>query len=104
MFTCSWSKRKTTSIGLGASPGFFVSPDLLEFVREEPAGEFVGAETEAVSAFELEFVADAFSFLSLSGFFGTRVVTLWIGTVSTLVRDRVSISAVTDMPGRNSSL
>src|SRR4051794_20948455 len=35
---------------------------------------------------------------------GNRVVTLWIGTVSTLVRERVSISAVTDIPGRNASL
>ena len=40
-----------------------------------------------------------------SAFFslGSRVVTLAIGTVSTLVCVRVSISAVTDIPGRNAS-
>ena len=35
--------------------------------------------------------------------FGGRVVTLWKGTLNTFVRERVSIVAVTDMPGRNSS-
>src|SRR5579872_7011647 len=35
---------------------------------------------------------------------GRRVVTLWIGTVRTFWRARVSISAETDMPGRNASL
>src|SRR5437870_11151814 len=41
------------------------------------------------------------SFLSLS--FGTRVVTLAKGTVRELLDERVSISEVTDMPGRNDS-
>src|SRR5262245_43358474 len=35
--------------------------------------------------------------------FGGRVVTLWNGTLRTFVRDRVSMVAVTDMPGRNGS-
>ena len=34
---------------------------------------------------------------------GRRVVTLAMGTVNALVRERASISAVTDMPGRNGS-
>src|ERR1044071_3301095 len=41
----------------------------------------------------------ASSFFSL----GSLVVTLAMGTVITLARLRVSISAVTDMPGRNAS-
>ena len=38
------------------------------------------------------------------GGLGGRVVTLASGTVSTLVRYSVSMSALTDMPGRKSSL
>ena len=37
------------------------------------------------------------------GSLGSRVVTLWIGAERTFVRERVSISAVTDMPGRKFS-
>ena len=41
--------------------------------------------------------------LARRGATGRRVVTARIGTLSTLVRERVSMSAVTDIPGRKAS-
>src|ERR1041385_4904197 len=92
ILTRSPSTRNTTSIGLGASPGFFGPADLLELVPASDA-EFVPAaavDLVATSAVELVRSFPALSFLSSPIFLGTRMVTLWMGTVSTLVRDRKS--------------
>src|SRR5436190_3835579 len=73
-----------------------VAPPPFPLGLAEP--EFVpGGSSKAASLLSDFFLGSAF----LS--FGRRVVTLAIGTVSTLALDRVSISAVTDMPGRNAS-
>src|SRR5664280_1450602 len=61
----------------------------IEVVAVVLAGAFV-PETPLVTAL-------------VSGSLGKRVVRLAMGTVRTLVRYRVSISAVTDMPGKNNS-
>src|SRR5258707_9782751 len=85
------STTKTTSIGLGASLAFLLA--LAEV-------ELVGVAAAATSlVFAPTLSLPSFLFLSL----GRRVVTLAIGTESTLVWDRVSISAVTDIPGRKIS-
>ena len=62
-------------------------------------------ETEFVFGTELVFAMEFVAGWSApaSFRFGTRVVTQAMGTPMTLVRERVSISAVTDMPGRKSS-
>src|ERR1700728_1057466 len=82
----------TTSTGLGLSSGFF-----------GPLNAFVPAAGARARAFvTMEFVAAVPLDVAGSGLI-TRVVTLAIGTASTLVRVRVSMVAVTDMPGRNSA-
>src|ERR1043166_32191 len=87
----AWSPSltKTTSIGLALS--FFLSPFAL-FVGVK-LEEFVALASVLVPA-DREFVLESF---------GALLVTLANGTVSAFVRERVSISAVTDMPGRNAS-
>src|SRR5664279_2001992 len=119
IFAWSPSITNTTSICLTASFDFL--SDLATLVPSV-AGAFVPAESALVVAAErLDFAAAALvpAFGELvpggsaraasfaSGFFsfsfGGRVVTLANGTVSALVRYAVSISAVTDMPGRNAS-
>src|ERR1035437_3084849 len=103
IFTRSPSTRKTTSIGLGASPLFL--PVLLDSLTA-----FVAADAEFVDGpAAVEFVPPPLPLLVLlvaanSFGLGNRVVMLWPGTLRTLVRERVSISAVTDMPGRKDSL
>src|SRR5580765_5366364 len=102
----SWSMIKTTSTGLTS---FFLS----ERAELVPSVEVLEASAELVAAV-VALVVDAVElvggsvrpfflpfFASFS--FGKRVVTLAKGTVRTLVRLRVSISAVTDMPGRKAS-
>src|SRR6185369_17321010 len=88
--TRSPSSRKTTSIGFGVSLDFRSFADSTTLVPAalvlEPITELVGPLGQLVSVF-----------------LGRRVVTLAIGTVRTFVRDRVSMSAVTDMPGRKIS-
>src|SRR5437879_10854940 len=99
IFTWSPSTTNTTSIGFIAS--FFLSPlaELVPSASDDAlalAVEFVFADTVVVrggSALARVLVPFLLSF-------GTRVVTLANGTVSTLVRARVLIAAVTDMPGR----
>src|SRR5262245_50957469 len=91
ILTLSLLRVKTTSTGFGASPGF-------SFLFSEPRTELVLVTARPLVSVDLFFQP----FLS-SGFLGVRVVTLWIGTVRTLVRERVSTSAVTDMPGRKGS-
>src|SRR5215813_10587594 len=93
--TRSPSTKNTTSTGFGAS---------LPFLSFAASIVFVLALALALVLPELAapFVTPGGQFVSVL-FFGRRVVTLAIGTDSTLVRERVSISAVTDMPGRNGS-
>src|SRR6266702_37114 len=92
---------KTTSRGFAASLDFLsplavlVSSRLEEFVDE--TSEFVLPVVVLVPV--LDPLASPFLSLSL----GKRVVTLAMGTARTFVRERVSISAVTDIPGRNCS-
>src|SRR5258708_3732973 len=96
IFTWSPSSRKTTSTGLAASLDF-LSP-LPRFVAIA-IGVLVGFLVWAVA----ELVAEPLMELVFEPSLGRRVVMLAIGTASTLVRERVSISAVTDMPGRKIS-
>src|SRR5882757_1670827 len=100
--TWSPSTTKTTSVGLVASfdldarAGFPAT--LLVFV---PATLFVPATALVSDAAEaMAFVPSIFDALVFGADFIGRLVTLASGTVRTLVRYWVSISAVTDMPGR----
>src|SRR5438034_7233332 len=88
IFAWSPSFTKTTSIGLLS---FFLSA--LALLVEPTLDELVAA-TVILPPFAGEFVLESF---------GVRLVTLAKGTVNAFVRERVSISAVTDMPGRNAS-
>src|SRR5438105_2757455 len=104
------SLRKTTSMGLAtflmalfvpAAEGSLATSAVvmvLLLLLVAAAAELLVRDE---SLFAASFVLSPFLSLSLS--LGRRVVTLAMGTVSTLVRLRVSISAVTDMPGLNSS-
>src|SRR5439155_23564405 len=93
-----------TSMGFAAS--FFLSL-LAAFVPSVEAdsmvlaGLLVLADAEMVCGGSSGAAALASAFLSFP--FGTRVVTLAKGTVSAFVLERVSISAVTDIPGLNCS-
>src|ERR1700728_1466331 len=64
--------------------------------------ELVPLPAEALVVAARELVLAGPVFISASGLM-TRVVTLAMGTASALVRVRVSMVAVTDMPGRNSA-
>src|SRR5262249_18001044 len=90
---------KTTSTGLTASLAFdrerLVAAGVTVFV---PAAR----TTMVPGAFEPTTTQFVPAGLLVAGL-GIRVVTLAIGTVNTFVRDRVSISDVTDIPGRNPS-
>src|SRR6266576_6762545 len=95
--TLAWSpsRTNTTSMGLGASLFFLSDLGELVPVSDEwfvplPDGSFVAAGALVLP------ILPASPFLSLS--LGSRVVTLAMGTVRTLVRYRASTSAVTDMP------
>src|SRR5262249_33722634 len=97
ILTWSPSMTNTTSTCLGASFDFlsllkrFVSDDELVAAREFVLTELVPVAREFVFAVFIGLI------------FGNRAVTLAMGTVSAFVRERVPISAVTDMPGRKSS-
>src|SRR5580692_8433003 len=82
----------TTSTGLELSSGFLVPLTAFVPAATARAGEFVA--TALVVAVPPVLVGPGLI---------TRVVTLAIGTASTLVRVRVSMVAVTDMPGRNAA-
>src|SRR5215831_2239870 len=97
IFAWSPSATNTTSIGLAASLDFLSLLFALVLLLLSRAIALVFAGAELVAA-AIEFVDESFG---LS--FGMRVVTLAMGTVRMLVRYRVSISAVTDIPGRNPS-
>src|SRR6185437_13279725 len=100
IFTWSPCKTNTTSTCLGASLDFlsafavFVVDNELVATSELVEAEFVPVAVVLVFA-GLSFPV----FLSL----GSRAVTLAMGTDRTFVRERVSISAVTDIPGRKAS-
>src|SRR5437879_3161623 len=100
IFAWSPSFRKTTSIGFTFS--FFLSP-LAVFVPPAIADVAVLAGKLVWFPVKLVFALRAVSPFSVFLSFGVRVVTLTKGTVSVFVRERVSISAVTDMPGRKAS-
>src|SRR5579862_3214875 len=94
------SNRKTTSMGFAATLLFL--SDLVA------ATSLVEQQLVLLSLSAGELVAGGSAVASLAPFFlsfsfGMRVVTLAIGTVNTLVRKRVEISAVTDIPGLNCS-
>src|ERR1017187_3928445 len=98
VLTWSPSSTNTTSTGL-----FFSSVFLLAFAGlvSLPVVTLVGfAEAMALVGIELVFVP-ATVFLSFA--LSVRVVTLAMGAAMALVRVRVSIVALTDMPGRNES-
>src|SRR5205085_10902140 len=92
---------KTTSMGFSS---FFLSPLAdaacgAEFVDGSELLPSYLAELVPGGSFDALDLASPFLFFS----FGIRVVTLAMGPLKLLVRDRVSISAVTDMPGRKRS-
>src|SRR5688572_16583598 len=92
----SASTRNTTSMGFGFSPFLSARPTLVLLVDdvlvEDAIVELVDPDERVLPG------CFAFAAGLLVASFGNRVVTLAIGTDRTFVCDRVSISAVTDMP------
>src|SRR5262245_38735324 len=98
IFTWSPSLTKTTSIGFGGSPAFRSVLLVLVPLLLDASVTVLEAEVFCASSTTLVFPE-----LSPLPSFGRRVVTLWMGTDKTFVRERVSTSALTDIPGRNFS-
>src|SRR5208282_2560350 len=95
-FTRSPATAKTTSVGLVASFDFpAILPVFVPTTMFVLMTALVPDAAEAVTLVPPVFGGSAFG----AAFIG-RVVTLASGTVRALVRYSVSISAVTDMPGR----
>src|SRR2546427_315670 len=83
-------------MGLVDSPGF-LSVLLVEVPLEGAASAAIAEPTVLAAS------VTVFDPLPPGGSLGNRVVTLWIGTDRTFVRERVSTSAVTVIPGRKFS-
>src|SRR6185503_3150710 len=101
IFTVSPSTTNTTSTGLGPSPFLSALAVLVgfdpELLVEDEALALAVPDASALASW-LVFAAGL-----LVAPLGNRVVTLAMGTDRTFDCDRVSMSAVTDMPGRKFS-